>query len=97
MNPYCNFEGIGLIPWAPIAGGALARPASALTSTVRGESREALSETDKVIINRVEELAKKKGWAMAQVATVWSMSKVTSPIIGFSSVGRLHRVFPVGN
>ena len=89
MNPYCQFEGIGLIPWAPIAGGALARPLSEQTSTIRGvdnTKRRVVSDSDKTIINRVEEIAKKKGWTMAQVATVWANSKVSSPIIGFSSV-----------
>jgi len=92
MNPYCDFEGIGLIPWAPIAGGALARPVNAQASTVRGEGmvkNGGLSDSDKEIVNRVEEVAKKKGWTMAQVATVWSISKVSSPIIGFSSIERL--------
>ncbi|KIJ46101.1 hypothetical protein M422DRAFT_29479 [Sphaerobolus stellatus SS14] len=92
MNPYCKFEGIGLIPWAPIAGGALARPLNAQTSTARGVNntkRQVQSNADKEIINRVEEIAKKKGWTMAQVATVWANSKVSSPIIGFSSIERL--------
>ncbi|KIJ46094.1 hypothetical protein M422DRAFT_250525 [Sphaerobolus stellatus SS14] len=88
MNPYCEFEGIRLIPWAPIAGGVLARPFSAQTSTVRGVKnvKRVDSDVDKIIINRVEEIAEKKGWTMAQVATVWANSKVSSPIIGFSSV-----------
>ncbi|KIJ46090.1 hypothetical protein M422DRAFT_250521 [Sphaerobolus stellatus SS14] len=92
MNPYCKFEGIGLIPWAPIAGGALARPLNAQTSTARGVDNtkgRVRSDADKEIINRVEEIAKKKGWTMAQVATVWANSKVSSPIIGFSSIERL--------
>ncbi|KIJ47480.1 hypothetical protein M422DRAFT_28808 [Sphaerobolus stellatus SS14] len=92
MNPYCHFEGIGLIPWAPVGGGSLTRPVSAQASTSRGQERlqrGSLSEADKEIINRVEEIAKKKGWTMAQVAIVWSASKVSSPIIGFSSVERL--------
>ena len=38
------------------------------------------------IIRRVGEIAKKKGWPMAQVVITWSMSKVTSPIIGINSV-----------
>lgn len=41
------------------------------------------------IIRRVEELAKKKGWTMAHVALAWTLKRVTSPIIGFSSVNRM--------
>lgn len=89
MIPYCNFEGIGLIPWGPIAGGALARPLSQQESTLRGVRntvQRVVSDADKEIINRVEKIAKEKGWTMAQVATVWNRDRVASPIIGFSSV-----------
>ena len=41
------------------------------------------------IIKRVEELATKKGWTMSQVTLAWTSKRVTSPIIGFSSVERL--------
>ena len=44
---------------------------------------------DKVIISRVEEIAKKRGKTMTQVALAWVGPKVTSHIIGFSSVKRL--------
>lgn len=50
-------------------------------STTRAESVE--------IIGRVEKLAEKKGWTMSQVALAWSLERVTSPIIGFSSVERI--------
>ena len=41
------------------------------------------------IINRVEEAARQKGWTMSQVALAWTLKRITSPIIGFSSVERL--------
>lgn len=41
------------------------------------------------IINRVEELAKKKGWTMSQVTLAWTMKRVSAPIIGFSSAERI--------
>jgi len=91
MNPYCNFEGVGLIPWAPLAAGKLARPAG--VQTQRGEALTALGlhegETENEIVRRVAEVAEKRGWTMAQVAMAWSTSKVTSPIVGISSVERL--------
>ena len=37
----------------------------------------------------MEELAKKKGWTMSQVALAWTNKRISSPIIGFSSVGRM--------
>lgn len=94
MNAYCNFEQIGLIPWGPLADGFLARPASA-SDTARSQATKGspferkLNDADKEIIKRVEELSKKKGWKMAQVALAWSASKVASPIVGMSSPQRL--------
>lgn len=91
MIPYCKFEGIGLIPWGALSGGRLCRPVSQVASTTRGGGlRPTSAEADKAIITRVEEVAEKKGVTMAQVATLWSIAKVSSPIIGFRSVsGRL--------
>jgi len=93
MNKYCDYSGVGLIPWGPLAAGQLARPLG-LTSTredsAKGTAQEMKkSDADKEIINRVEELAKKKGWAMGQVAQAWINTKVSSPIIGFSSPARM--------
>ena len=90
MNRYCKKTGVGLVPWGPVAGGTLTRPAAKSQDTARGAtSSKALSDTDVEIVNRVEELAKTKGWSMAQVAFVWSKSKTTSPILGISSEDRL--------
>jgi len=89
MNRFCNSTGVGLIPWAPLAGGKLARPAEAHGSTERSKTAPDLTEADKKIIGRVEELAKKKGWTLSQVALAWENKRVSSPIIGFSSVERL--------
>lgn len=50
-------------------------------STTRPEAVE--------IIKRVQELAEQKCWTMSQVALAWTMKRVTSPIIGFSSVERI--------
>ncbi|KAJ4481296.1 NADP-dependent oxidoreductase domain-containing protein [Lentinula aciculospora] len=93
MNAYCNANGIGLIPWAPVAAGSLCRPVEANT-TARAQSRKdyppsQLSEEDKVIIGRVEELSKKKDWTMTQVALTWVKMKVSSPIVGMSSIQRV--------
>ena len=49
----------------------------------------AITAADEEIIGRVEKLAKEKGWPMSQVAMAWIGKRVTSPIIGFSSVERM--------
>ncbi|CAG7558749.1 unnamed protein product [Fusarium equiseti] len=93
MIRYCNDTGVGLIPWAPLCRGHLARPPKDFGSTDRSkgekESSGELSEVDNKIIGRVMEIAEKRGWAMAEVALAWIGERVTSPIIGFSSVERI--------
>ncbi|KAJ7590429.1 NADP-dependent oxidoreductase domain-containing protein [Mycena floridula] len=94
MLPYCKFHGIGVIPWGPLSAGQLARPldAEATTraqATVGTPFERKHSEADKAIIARVEEIAKKRDQTMAQVALAWVGSKISSPIVGISSVKRL--------
>ena len=92
MIPYCDYNGIGLIPWGPIAGGHLCRPVGTETTRAQGAfgaSRANKSDADKEIIRRVEEVAKKHGKSMAQVALAWAEGKCASPIVGISSVKRL--------
>ena len=93
MLAYCKFNGIGVIPWAPLAAGDLARPLgteSVRLSSSRGTIFEKeLSDADKTIINRVEELATKKGVKMGQIALAWVGQKVASPIVGVNSIQRL--------
>ncbi|KAG1772913.1 NADP-dependent oxidoreductase domain-containing protein [Suillus placidus] len=93
MLAYCKYNGIGVIPWAPLASGFLARPVG--TETTRDNSTKGtvlekeVTSADATIINRVEELAKKKNIKMNQVALAWVASKVSSPIVGISSIQRL--------
>jgi aryl-alcohol dehydrogenase-like predicted oxidoreductase len=98
MIPYCKDTGVGLIPWSPLARGALCRPYSADSApTVRHTSDRYLqsiflsrmSSSDKTIISRVEEVAKKRGLSMASVATAWCLKKGDLPIIGLSSKARI--------
>jgi aryl-alcohol dehydrogenase-like predicted oxidoreductase len=95
MLDYCKFHGIGVIPYSPLATGNLTRPAEKAQDSVRvavtkGTPFETVfKESDKAIIGRVQELAQKHKWTMAQVALVWASSKVTSPIVGLNSVKRL--------
>lgn len=94
MNPYCHETGVGLIPWAPLYRGYLARPADS-AQTERADSLKAnpmfssITDTDVTIIKRVQELADKKGWKMSQVALAWIIQKGTIPIVGFSNLSRL--------
>lgn len=98
MIPYCQDSGVGLIPWSPIARGALARPWGS-RGTVRENSDGALkmfvrsreSDSDKAVIDRVEQVAKKKGVNMAQIAIAWSLTHTgVNPIVGLHSIERIN-------
>ncbi|KAI0115221.1 Aldo/keto reductase [Daldinia grandis] len=96
MNRFCNDTGVGLIPWAPLCRGHLARPPTAFGSTERSKVEKETSpgshgtvEPDLTIIKRVQEIADKRGWKMAHVALAWINKRVSSPIIGFSSIARI--------
>jgi aryl-alcohol dehydrogenase-like predicted oxidoreductase len=86
MLPLCADEGIGVIPWSPLARGRLTRDWD--TSTARSETDEfggkLYNEADRVIVERVAEVAEARGVARAQVALAWVLSKpvVTAPIVG---------------
>ena len=93
MLAYCMHNGIGVIPWCPLARGVLARPLGTETTRFncyKGTPFEQLSDEDTTIVNRVEELAKKKNCKMSQIALAWVGSKVASPIVGANSIQRLH-------
>ncbi|KAH9830913.1 aryl-alcohol dehydrogenase [Rhodofomes roseus] len=97
MFPTLKMLGVGALPWSPLARGFLTRPLSAQTK--RGKT-DKWAETYRTfpgtpeIVNRVAELAEKKGVSMAQVALGWSLSKddVTAPIIGTTSLKNLEDI-----
>jgi len=101
MNRFCNDTGVGLIPWAPLSRGHLARPPTEFGNTTRSKGEKAMTgatgvgEPDESIIKRVQELADKKGWKMSQVALAWINKRISSPIIGFSSIERMDEAIDV--
>ncbi|EER31961.1 hypothetical protein CTRG_04744 [Candida tropicalis MYA-3404] len=94
LNDYCKNNGVGLIPWSPNAGGALCRPFDSEKNQKFFENKEwtsifglgTVSEADKTIINRVEELSKKYDASMMQVSLAWLMKKGLVPIAGVSKL-----------
>ncbi|KAG8688695.1 hypothetical protein FRC09_012771 [Ceratobasidium sp. 395] len=91
--------GVGMIPWSPLARGALTRPLGS-QATTRSETDPWASylpttrEANAAIVNRVEEIAKARNISMAQVAVAWSLSKdyMTAPIIGTTSLKNLEDI-----
>ncbi|KAF4611738.1 hypothetical protein D9613_003720 [Agrocybe pediades] len=97
MFPTLKLFGVGSIPWSPLARGILARPINEQTKRGNEDFGVALMMgrpgiTD--IVNRVEEVAKKRGISMAQVAIAWIISKegVTAPIVGTTSLKNLEDI-----
>jgi aryl-alcohol dehydrogenase (NADP+) len=86
MMPLCVDQGVGVIPWSPLARGRLTRDWDNATS--RSETDEfgkgLYKPEDQVIVERVAEVARELGAPRAQVALAWVLSKsfVTSPIVG---------------
>ncbi|EWM16996.1 aryl-alcohol dehydrogenase (NADP+) [Kutzneria sp. 744] len=90
MLPYCLDQGVGVIPWSPLARGRLTRPADA-DGTARSDTDgftkilyDKTAEADKAIIDAVGAIAEERGVNRAQVALAWMMGKpaVTAPIVG---------------
>jgi len=86
MLPLCRDQGIGVIPWSPLARGRLARPWDESTERSRSDAFGAklYRDDDRAIVDRVAEVAAERGVSMAQVATAWMLSRpgITAPIIG---------------
>ena len=101
MIPLCLEEGIGLVPWSPLARGTLTRPRPA-DGRVRNEAtaRSASddysprlydSPSDWEVVDAVERVARARGAAMAEVALAWLLSRpgVAAPIIGATKLDHL--------
>ena len=95
--PLCAKEGVGVIPWSPLARGYLTRPHEEIDATTRGASEDRLYEHPyregggPEVNERVEELANERNVSMAQIALSWLLHKewVDAPIVGTTSVEHL--------
>jgi aryl-alcohol dehydrogenase-like predicted oxidoreductase len=88
MLPLCADQGIGVIPWSPLARGNLAREWDTSTArTARDEfGRNLYQEGDREIVDAVTEVAEAKGVKRAPVALAWLLRNptVTAPIVGLT-------------
>jgi aryl-alcohol dehydrogenase (NADP+) len=93
MLPLCADQGIGVIPWSPLARGKLTRPWD--VTTTRKETDEfgqnLYRDEDRTIVERVLELGAKRDLPPAQVALAWMLRNpaVTSPIVGVTRPSHL--------
>lgn len=100
MIPLCIDQGVGLIPWSPLARGFLAgnRKREGGGETVRAQSDDFADkmyyrDEDFTIVERAGEIAKKHGVSTAQIALAWMLNKshITAPIIGASKMEHLEQ------
>jgi aryl-alcohol dehydrogenase (NADP+) len=100
MMPLCLEEGVGVIPWSPLARGLLAgsRRPDGYGETIRSQSDEYArrlyhDESDFRVIERVINLANERGVKPAQIALAWLLQKpgVVAPIIGATRMSHLEQ------
>ena len=86
MLPLCDDEGIGVIPWSPLARGRLTRGWDETTARAETDAlgKALYGEGDRVIVDRVGKIAEQRGVSRAQVALAWVSAHptVTAPIVG---------------
>ncbi|HOC22356.1 MAG: aldo/keto reductase [Chloroflexi bacterium] len=97
MLPLCREEQIGVIPYSPLAAGRLTRDGSP-ASTLRAETDQiarikydATAEVDRQIVERLAEVAEKRGASRVHIALAWLLQKepVTAPIVGATQIRHL--------
>lgn len=97
MMPLCAAEGVGVIPWSPLARGLLARPPATepTAAIVRAQSDRLLQKyydlQDLAVVEQVAAIAEERGITMAQVALAWLLAQpaLTAPIVGASKLKHL--------
>jgi aryl-alcohol dehydrogenase-like predicted oxidoreductase len=98
MLPLCAEEGVGVIPWSPLARGRLARPFTEEPPTRRAETDQfgktlykAQPEAERDTLDAVGRIADARGVTRAQVALAWVLSRpaVSAPIVGASKMKHL--------
>ena len=98
MIPQCIDQGVGVLPWSPLARGLLAgnRTASGDKLTTRAQTDQFadslyVPELDFPVVDRAAEVAAARGVSAAQVALAWLLHKpaVTAPIVGATKLGHL--------
>jgi aryl-alcohol dehydrogenase (NADP+) len=93
MLPLCADQGVGVIPWSPLARGRLTRAWD--TRTARSETDQfgasLYRDEDAAVVEKVLAVAERRGVSPAQVALAWLLAQpaVTSPIVGITSLDHL--------
>ena len=101
MLPLCRAEGVGIIPWSPLARGFLAgnRTRTQDTATMRAQTDDFAQsmyyrDNDFAVVEQLKQVAAARGVAPAQIALAWVLAQpgVTAPIIGASRIEQLNEL-----
>lgn len=91
MAKFCREENVSMTPYSPLAGGRLSKHPGESSKRLREDNYarmkyDATSDQDRVIIERVAELAEKHGVSMTEISLAWILGKVTAPVVGATKV-----------
>jgi len=96
MAPFCRDQGVGIIPWSPLARGKLARPREATTARSQTDSfgkrlYASMEEADGRVLAALDQVAAARKVPDAQVALAWLLQKepVIAPIVGATKMQHL--------
>ena len=94
LRKLCLEDNIAMTPYSSLASGRLSRKPGETSKRLELDAfaktkYDATAEQDNLIINRVSELAEKKGVSMTEVSLAWLLTKVTSPVVGATKVSHI--------
>lgn len=94
MAPMCQADNIAMTPYSALAGGRLSKHSGETSKRLEEDSYarlkyDATAAQDQIIIDRVAQIAEKRGVTMTEVALAWLLSKVTAPVVGAT---KLHHI-----
>lgn len=87
MAPFCYDQNIAMTPYSALASGRLSKKTGETSARLEKDAYakfkyDKTAESDNLIIERVMEIAEKKGVSMTEVSLAWLLTKVTSPVVG---------------
>jgi aryl-alcohol dehydrogenase-like predicted oxidoreductase len=94
--PLCKEDKVGVMPWSPLAAGRLARPwgetdERAKVDVIGKAIYSTTADSDRKVVERVAEIAEKRGVPMPQIALAWLLQRepVTAPIVGTTEISHI--------
>lgn len=94
MAPFCNDQSIAMTPYSALASGRLSRKPGATSARFEQDAYarfkyDKTADVDRIIIDRVLEIANKRDVSMTEVSLAWLLTKVTSPVVGATKLSHI--------